>query len=421
MPEPRVKILSNYFNVAQAWTYDFYTSHGGYETAREVLLNRKPEEVTEEVKKSGLRGRGGAGFPTGMKWGFLAKNTGKPNYLCINGDESEPGTFKDRALLDFDPHMLLEGVLIASYALNCHQAFIYLRGEFCSPYEHTRQAIEEAYAHGIFGKNIFGSGYDLEVVLHQGAGAYICGEETALLESLEGKRGYPRIKPPFPAVQGLFGCPTIINNVETICNVPWILKNGGEAYAKLGLEKSPGTRLFCVSGHVNKPGVYEEELGIPLMELINDRCGGVKNGKQLKAVIPGGSSTPILTAAECETLLMDYDSVAAAGSMLGSGGVIVLDENTDMVKAITNLLHFYAHESCGQCSPCREGTGWLYKTMNDFVNGRGHPGDIEKILDISDNMEFKTVCPLAAAATMPTKSYIKKFRSEFERYLAQLV
>lgn len=423
MPKLETKILSNYFGVDKAWTYDFYVGHGGYETARKALADMKPDELTEEVKKSGLRGRGGAGFPTGLKWSFLAKPEGVPRYLCINADESEPGTFKDRQIMEWDPHMLIEGVILSSYALGVHKAFIYIRGEFHLPEVHLSEAVAECYANGVLGDNALGSGFALDVVVHRGAGAYICGEETALLESLEGKRGYPRLKPPFPAVSGLFGCPTIINNVETVANIPWIIANGGEAYTKFGTEKSPGTRLYGVSGHVNKPGVYEEELGISMMELINDRAGGVRGGKKLKGVIPGGSSTPVLLPEECETLTLDYEAVAAVGSMLGSGGVIVMDEDTDMVKVLVNLLRFYAHESCGQCSPCREGTGWLYKTMKNLLHGKGEAGEIDKISDIARNMEGRTVCPLAAAATMPTNSYIKRYRPEFEAYLrhAELV
>ncbi len=417
---PKVKILSNYFGIDQAWTYDYYIGHGGYETAKKVLAEKQPDEVTAEVKASGLRGRGGAGFPAGMKWSFLAKPEGVPRYLTVNADESEPGTFKDRAILEWDPHMLIEGILIASYALGVHQAFVYIRGEFHLPEVHLSQAVEEAYANGVIGEKCLGTDYQLDIVVHRGAGAYICGEETALLESLEGKRGYPRLKPPFPAVSGLFGCPTIINNVETIANVPWILANGGAAYAALGTEKSPGTRLFSISGHVNKPGVYEEELGIPLMTLINEYGGGVRGDKKLKAVIPGGSSTPVLTPTECETITMDYEALAAAGTMFGSAGIIVMDEDTSMVEVIVNLLHFYAHESCGQCSPCREGTGWLHRTMKQLLKGQGTADDVEKILDIANQMEGRTVCPLAAAATMPTRSYLTKFRSEFEALLPKL-
>lgn len=420
MPELKTKILSNYFGIDQAWTYDFYTSHGGYDTAKKVLGSLAPDAVTEEVKNSGLRGRGGAGFPTGLKWSFLAKPEGKPRYLCINADESEPGTFKDRQIMEWDPHLLIEGIIISSFALGVHSAFVYIRGEFHLPEIHLSQAVQECYAKGVLGKNIFGSDFDLDIVVHRGAGAYICGEETALLESLEGKRGYPRLKPPFPAVEGLFGCPTIINNVESIANIPWILANGGEAYKQFGTEKSPGTRLYGVSGHVNRPGVYEEELGIPIMELIEDRCGGVRGGKKIKAVIPGGSSTPVLTPEQCLDLTLCYEGVAAAGSMLGSGGVIVMDEDTDMVKVLVNLLRFYSHESCGQCSPCREGTGWLYKTMKNLLYGKGEAGEIEKIEDIANNMEMRTVCPLAAAATMPTRSYLKHFRPEFEAYLKNM-
>lgn len=420
MPKLKTKILSNYFGVDQAWTLDFYRGHGGYDTARKAFTEMEPDAITDEVKASGLRGRGGAGFPTGLKWSFLAKPEGKPRYLCVNADESEPGTFKDRQIMEWDPHLLIEGVMLSSFALGVHTAFIYIRGEFHLPELHMSQAVAEAYAAGIIGEDCMGTGYKLDVVVHRGAGAYICGEETALLESLEGKRGYPRLKPPFPAVEGLFGCPTIINNVESVANIPWIIANGGEAYKQFGTEKSPGTRLYCVSGHVNKPGVYEEELGIPVMELINDRAGGVKDGHKLKAVIPGGSSTPVLLPEECADLTLCYEGVAEAGSMLGSGGVIVMDETTDMVKVLVNLLRFYSHESCGQCSPCREGTGWLYKTMKNLLAGLGESGEIEKIEDIASNMEMRTVCPLAAAATMPTRSYMKKFRGEFEAYLKQV-
>ena len=419
MPRLETKILSKYFDVDGAWTYDFYVGHGGYQTAKKALTEMKADELTEQVKASGLRGRGGAGFPTGLKWSFLAKPEGVPRYLTVNADESEPGTFKDRAIMEWDPHMLIEGVILSSYALGVHKAFIYIRGEFHLPEVHLSQAVAECYAKGVLGDNVLGTGYALDLVVHRGAGAYICGEETALLESLEGKRGYPRLKPPFPAVSGLFGCPTIINNVETIANVPWIIAHGGEAYKQFGTEKSPGTRLYSLSGHVNKPGVIEEVLGVPIMDLINDYGGGMLNGRALKAVIPGGSSTPVLTPAECETLCLDYEAVAAVGSMLGSGGVIVMDDSTDMVKVLVNLLRFYAHESCGQCSPCREGTGWLYKTVKNILHGKGQAGELEKIADIAVNMEGRTICPLAAAATMPTNSYLKKFRPEFEAYLKQ--
>lgn len=417
MPKLKTKILSNYFGVDQAWTLDFYQSHGGYDTARKAFAEMKPDEITEEVKSSGLRGRGGAGFPTGLKWSFLAKPEGKPRYLCVNADESEPGTFKDRQIMEWDPHMLIEGIMLSSFALGVHTAFIYIRGEFHLPEVHMSQAVAEAYEAGIIGESCMGTGFKLDIVVHRGAGAYICGEETALLESLEGKRGYPRLKPPFPAVEGLFGCPTIINNVESVANIPWIIANGGEAYKQFGTEKSPGTRLYGVSGHVNNPGVFEEELGIPIMELINDRAGGVKGGRKLKAIIPGGSSTPVLLPEECADLTLCYEGVAAAGSMLGSGGIIVMDDTTDMVKVLVNLLRFYSHESCGQCSPCREGTGWLYKTMKNLLAGLGESGELEKIEDIADNMEMRTICPLAAAATMPTRSYLKKFRGEFDAYL----
>lgn len=411
------KILSNHFWIPEAYTYKYYTLHKGYETAKHAITTMKPLEIQDLVKESGLRGRGGAGFPTGLKWSFMPRDTGKPHYLCVNADESEPGTFKDRAIMEWDPHMLIEGILISSYALEVHKAFIYIRGEFCEPYFRLQQAVDEAYEQGVIGEDCLGTGFKLDIIVHRGAGAYICGEETALLESLEGKRGYPRIKPPFPAVKGLFQCPTIINNVESIANVPWIVKHGADAYKALGTEKSAGTRLFSLSGHVNKRGVYEEELGIPLMTMLNERGGGIRNGNKLKAVIPGGSSTPVFTAEEAQSVNLDYESVAAAGSMFGSAGIIVMDETTCMVKSIVNLLHFYMHESCGQCTPCREGTGWLYKMMREIEAGNGKPDDLEKILDIADNMEMKTVCPLAAAATMPTNSYISKFRDEFEAHI----
>lgn len=411
------KILTKNWGVKDSHKLGVYESDGGYSTLKK-LFAMQPVEVVEEVKKSGLRGRGGAGFPTGLKWSFVPQDNPKPKYLCVNADESEPGTFKDRYILELDPHRLLEGIIICCYAIRSNTAYIYIRGEFVFPYHRLEEAVAEAYAKGYLGKNIQGSGYDLDVFVHRGAGAYICGEETALMESLEGKRGMPRLKPPFPAVVGLFGCPTVINNVETIAALPYIMGQGADAYRKFGTEKSPGTKLFSVSGHVQKPGNYEVPLGYPFKKLLED-CGGMREGRALKAVIPGGSSVPILTAAECEDLTLDYEGCAAKGSMLGSGGLIVMDETVDMVKALTNLAHFYAHESCGQCSPCREGTGWSYKILHRIVAGEGRVGDIEQLVANADNMAGKTICVLADALAMPIWSYVKKFRKEFEAYIAQ--
>lgn len=410
-----VKILTADWGKKDSHLLATYLESGGYETAREVFSKYKPEDVTAQVKASGLRGRGGAGFPTGMKWGFLPKDHGKPVYLCCNADEGEPGTFKDRYILELSPHMLIEGMIIASYAIGCHEAYIYVRGEFMFPIERLQGAVDEAYAAGILGPDVFGNtGFALDIIVHSGAGAYVCGEETALIESIEGKKGQPRLKPPFPAVVGLFGCPTIVNNVESLATVPWILKNGGEAYAKLGTEKSKGTKLYSISGPVNKPGVYEVEMGFPLKRFIDELCGGMKPGSKLKAVIPGGSSTPVLTAEEAETLNLDYECCQAAGTMLGSGAIIVMDDKTDMVDAITTLAHFYAHESCGQCTPCRWGTDWCYKILKRINEGKGQPGDIETLQDITANMMGTTVCPLSDAAAMPIQGFLKKFRPEFE-------
>ena len=351
-----------------------------------------------------------------MKWSFVPKNTGKPTYLCVNADESEPGTFKDRLLLEKDPHQLIEGIIIACYAINCHTAYIYIRGEFDLSYKRIHKAIEEAYAQGILGKNVLGKNYALNVYIHRGAGAYICGEETALLESIEEGKGQPRIKPPFPAVVGLFGCPTIINNVETLSALPFILSEGATAYKKWGTEKSPGTKLFSVSGHIQKPGVYELPLGYSLKKLIEENCGGMTAGKKLKAVIPGGSSVPILTAKDVETMMLDYESAIAHGSMLGSGGVIVMNEDVDMVWALKNLTRFYAHESCGQCTPCREGTGWVDKILYRMLHEGGTNEDLNLLTDISHNMMGKTICVLADAMAMPVLSYIKKFPDDFRNH-----
>ncbi len=394
-----------------------YKERGGYK-ALEKALQMEPLAVQEEVKSSGLRGRGGAGFPTGMKWSFVPRNTGKATYLLCNADESEPGTFKDRELMIKDPHLLIEGMAIACYALNCHLSYIYIRGEYEFVGNVVQQALDEAYAAGILGPSVLGKDFPLDLYIHYGQGAYICGEETSLIESLEGYRGYPRIKPPFPAVSGFLASPTVVNNVETLMAVPWIIENGSSAYAAMGTEKSKGTKLFSVSGHINKPGVYEVELGYPLMDFINNECGGIRAGHTLKAVIPGGSSVPVLRAEECDGVLLDYESLAKAGTMLGSGGMIVFDETVSMPHALSVIADFYAHESCGQCTPCREGTGWASKILRKIIKGEGKKSDINLLLKIADMMEGKTICPLADADVMPIRSFVTKYRHEFEALCA---
>jgi len=394
-------------------TLDTYRAGGGYR-ALEKAMKMEQTAIVEEVKTSGLRGRGGAGFPTGMKWGFVPRNTGKPTFLLCNADESEPGTFKDRILMERDPHLLIEGMAIACYALNCHLSYIYIRGEYEFVANTVQKALDEAYAAGILGPSVMGHDFGLDLFVHLGQGAYICGEETSLIESLEGYRGYPRIKPPFPATHGFLASPTVVNNVETLTALPWIINNGGAAHAALGTEKSKGTKLFSVSGHVSKPGVYEVVLGYPLLDFINNEAGGVPNGRKLKAVIPGGSSVPVLTAAECEGVGLDYESLLKAGSMLGSGGMIVLDDSTRMPEVLSVIADFYAHESCGQCTPCREGNGWAAKILRNLVAGKGMKADINLLLKIADMMEGKTICPLADADVMPIRSFVTKFRSEFE-------
>jgi NADH-quinone oxidoreductase subunit F len=392
-----------------------YESRGGYKAMRKAL-SMTPDAITAEVKASGLRGRGGAGFPTGMKWGFLPKQTEKPVYLCVNADESEPGTFKDRVIIEDDPHQLLEGILISSFAIKCHLAYIYIRGEMELGYERLWTAVREAQAAGLLGKNIFGTGFDLDVVVHRGAGAYICGEETGLIESLEGKRAYPRIKPPFPATHGLFGCPTIVNNVETLACVPHIVARGAEWFRSIGPEKSPGPKLFCVSGHVVKPGVYELPMGTPLREIIYDHAGGIPDGRTLKAVIPGGASMPVFTPAEID-VAMDMDSVQRAGSFLGSAGVMVMDDTVCMVWALLGLQQFFHHESCGQCTPCREGTGWMHTVLERLEAGEGRMEDVDLLLGIAGNMMGNTICALADAAAMPTRAFVTKYRAEFEEHV----
>ncbi len=409
-------ILLKNIKLGGALGIESYMSGGGYKAAKKAIA-MDPKAVTKEVKDSGLRGRGGAGFPTGMKWSFVPDNI-KPVYLACNADESEPGTFKDRYIIEKDPHQLIEGIIICCWAIQSNTAFIYIRGEFPYGARVLKNAIQEAKNKGFVGSNIFDSGFDLDIIVVRGAGAYICGEETALLTSIEGSRGYPKLKPPFPAVVGLFKKPTIINNVETLANLPHIINNGAKWHKSFGTEKSPGFKIFCVSGLVNKPGVYELPLGTPLREIIYDHAGGVLNNKKIKAVIPGGSSTPILTEDQLDTA-MDYESLQEAGSMLGSGGITVLDESNCMVDAIFNLIRFYHHESCGQCTPCREGTGWLEKIISRIKNGSGLKEDIDLILEICDNMEGKTICPLSDAAVMPTRSYVQRFRHEFEAYIKE--
>jgi NADH-quinone oxidoreductase subunit F len=413
------KILLRNLDVPDLHTLAAYQSRGGYRSWEKVVRDMTPEKLIEEVKASGLRGRGGAGFPTGMKWSFVPKDSPKPKYLVCNADESEPGTFKDRLLIEKDPHSIIEGTLIAAYAIQSHTAFIYIRGELGFGATRLEQAVREAVEADYIGKNLFGSGYDLDLIVHRGAGAYICGEETALLSSLEGGRGWPKVKPPFPATHGLFGCPTVVNNVETLAALPWILEHGAAAYAAIGTEKSKGTKLFSASGHIRNPGVYEVEMGYPFVKFLEEDCGGVPNGRKLKGVIPGGGSMPVLRPEEIENVNLDYESVQAAGSLLGSGGVIVMDETTCMVRAAWNLARFFAHESCGQCSPCREGCHWMEKIFHDIEHGRGEAADLDLILNVSGNIMGNTICPFGDAAAMPAAAFIKKYRAEFEEHIVQ--
>lgn len=394
---------------------DVYLANGGYASVTKAG-GMTPDEIIEVVKASGLRGRGGAGFPTGMKWSFVPKDTSKPHYVVCNADESEPGTFKDRELMEVNPHQLIEGMILACRAIQSTCGFIYVRGEYVTPIRVLTKAIEQAYQKGWLGKNIQGTGIDCDLSVHPGAGAYICGEESALLDSLEGRRGYPRLKPPFPAVSGLYQSPTIINNVETLCNAPHILNNGAEWFRQWGTEKSAGTKIFSVSGHVNKPGNYEIPLATPMMTLINDIAGGVRDGHKLKAVIPGGSSVPILSADQCD-INLDYESIVAAGSMLGSAGLMVMDETTCMVWVARNLAHFYRHESCGKCTPCREGTYWMYQILNEIETTGGRMEDIDLLLDVTDNMDSKCFCPLGDTSINPVISSIGKFREEYEAHV----
>ena len=413
------KVLLRNIDVPDSHTLAVYKSRGGYRALEQVLRGMSPEKLIEEVKASGLRGRGGAGFPTGMKWNFVPKDSPKPKYVICNADESEPGTFKDRLLIEKDPHAVIEGTILAAYAIQSHTAFIYIRGELVFGSKVLQGAIDEAAQAGYLGKNILGSGYDLELILHRGAGAYICGEETGLLSSLEGGRGWPKVKPPFPATHGLFGCPTVVNNVETLASLPWIIDQGAARYAAIGTEKSKRTKLFSVSGHIRKPGVYEVEMGYPFKRFLEEDCGGVPNGRKLKGVIPGGSSMPVLRADELEPVRMDYESMQAAGSFLGSGGVIVMDDSTCMVKAAWNVARFYAHESCGQCTPCREGCHWMEKIFRRIESGEGEKGDLDLVLNISGNITGNTICPFGDAAAWPAAAFIQKYREEFEAHITQ--
>ncbi|MCX6270655.1 MAG: NADH-quinone oxidoreductase subunit NuoF [Bacteroidetes bacterium] len=424
-----LRILTENIDIPELTSFEVYRKLGGYRSVEKSLKTMSPSGVMEEVKKSTLRGRGGAGFPTGMKWSFLARGIGKPHYLICNADESEPGTFKDRYLMERNPHLLIDGMITSAFALEANTAYIYVRGELFRVLRILEKAIGEAYANGFLGKNILGSGYSLDIFCHPGAGAYICGEETALIESVEGKRGNPRIKPPFPAIAGLWDCPTVVNNVETLASVPWIINNGGEEYAKIGVWKSTGTKLMSACGHISKPGVYEVKMGLPVEEFIysEEYCGGIRKGNKLKAVIAGGSSVPILPAdlilktAAGEPRLITYESLSEGGfetgTMLGSGGFIVMDNTTCIVKNLWNFTRFYRHESCGQCSPCREGTGWMEKVLYGIENGEGKMPDIDLLEDVAKNIEGHTICPLGDAAAWPVRSAIRHFRSEFEEHV----
>jgi NADH-quinone oxidoreductase subunit F len=411
------RILTRWLDIPDLRKLEVYRAHGGYEAARKALFEWTPDQIINEVKNSNLRGRGGAAFPTGTKWSFIPKDGKKPVYVCCNSDEAEPGTFANRYELENDPHGIIEGILITCRAVGSHTCYVYMRGEFSQQKLSLDTAIAEARAAGLVGKNIMNSGFDLEIWTHRGAGAYICGEETGLLESLEGKRAYPRNRPPFPAIQGAFGCPTVVNNVETMANLPHIINRGADWYKSIGPEKSPGPKLFCLSGHVNLPGLYELPMGFPLKDLIYGVGGGILDGRQLKAVIPGGSSFPVFTADEALKVNMDFDSVRAAGSLMGTAGVMVMHDGTCMVDALKTVAHFYHHESCGQCTPCREGCGWIEKLLTDLEAGHGKMEDLQLLIDVSTNMEGNTICVLADSLSMPVKSFVPKFRSEFEDHI----
>jgi NADH-quinone oxidoreductase subunit F len=410
-------ILTKYIREPNSYSLDFFLQHQGYEGLRKSL-GMQPNEVIDLVKASGLRGRGGAGFPTGLKWQFVLKDTPLPKYICCNADESEPGTFKDHVLMERNPHLLFEGCLIGCWAIGAKVAYIYIRGEFYHVQKLMEAELKKAYAQGYVGKNIMGSGFDCDIVIHRGAGAYEAGEETALIESLEGKRAQPRIKPPFPAVSGLYNCPTAVNNVETLCNLPPIVLNGAEWFASLGPEKNGGPKLYCVSGHVKKPGVYEAGMKTTLRELIYDYAGGPFDGRKIKAVIPGGSSVPVLLDHQLD-VAASFDDVAKAGSMLGSAGIIVMDDTTCMVWAAKNLLYFYKHESCGKCTPCREGGDWLYKILTRIEAGEGQMSDIDLLVSVGNNIAGKTLCAFGDAAATPALTTVKNFRAEFEAHVRE--
>ncbi len=412
------KVITQNIQIPDSRNIDHYSKNGGYKAIKKVLKSMQPDDVVNEVKAANLRGRGGAGFPAGLKWSFVPKNSTKPHYLLCNADESEPGTFKDRLIMTGNPHLLIEGMLIASYAIRSNASYIYIRGEFVEEAKVLEAAIAQAYEKGFLGKNILKSGFDHDMYVHRGAGAYICGEETGLIESLEGKRGWPRIKPPFPAVAGVWQSPTIVNNVETLSCVPAIIEKGAAWFKAIGPEKSPGPKLFCLSGHVKNPGVFELPMGTNLKELIYEHGGGILNDKKLKAVIPGGSSVPVLTADEID-VSMDFDSMASIGTMLGSAGAIVIDEDTCMVDTLLNITHFYRHESCGQCTPCREGTNWAERILRKIEHGEGTMDDIDLLDEVAAHINFRTICPLGDAAAMPIASFLKKFRHEFEAHVKE--
>lgn len=412
----KVKILTAFEGMPDSRSLKCYEQHGGYQALRKAMA-MQPAEIIALVKASGLRGRGGAGFPTGLKWSFVPKDSDKPKYLVCNNDEGEPGTFKDRYICELSPHMLVEGMIISARAFGGSKGYIYTRYEFFAEIAWLRTAIEEAYAAGYLGKNILDSGFDFDLDHYEGAGAYICGEETGLLSSLEGKKGQPKLKPPFPAVSGYLDCPTIVNNTETLAAVPWIITHGAEAYRKIGTDKSAGTKLFCISGHVQKPGVYELPLGYPFMKFLQEDAGGMVAGRKLKGCIPGGASAPILTTDELQDVTLDYEDLAAKGSMLGSGAIIIIDEKQSMVELLKVVVDFFHHESCGQCTPCREGTGWLANIMHAYVNGKGKASDLLLMHNISQHMMGRTICALSDAAAMPTKAIVQKYQDELKDYL----
>ena len=420
MLKAKDKIFTNLFG-DQSYSLREARSRGDWDQTSD-FIKKGSDWIIDEVKKSELRGRGGAGFPTGLKWSFMPKDVNKNNYLVVNADESEPGTCKDRDMIRNEPHKLLEGCLLAGFAMNAHDCYIYIRGEYFNESVVLQKAIDEAYEAGLIGKNACNSGWDFNIYLHRGAGAYICGEETALLESLEGKKGQPRLKPPFPANKGLYGSPTTVNNVETIAVVPTILRRGGSWFSSLGKTKNTGTKVFCISGHVNTPCNIEEEMGIPLKELIEKHAGGVRGGwNNLKAIIPGGSSVPMIPKSVCDNVSMDFDSLSSVKSGLGTAAVIVMDQSTDLVKAIARISRFYKHESCGQCTPCREGTGWMWRMMEKIAAGEASPGEIDRLLDVTKQVEGHTICALGDAAAWPIQGLFRHFRDEIEEQLIKKI